>query len=507
MPTYYVDSVNGLDTNGGSSWADAWQTLKHSFADGDVISIAKSVETAAAGTVTATKGSVTVTTTNDLTGVISQYTVIRISNDPTIYMVQAITSTTITLYRPYRGTTGSGYGITYYTGLPTSAGGDWQPTAMIGAPNNFITVQGGINPSNNQQDGFTILYGNNAANEVIKGTWQYTNISRVATLHWNYGGWGANIVDSIISSCFNFRSGAYGPGYGGGWYRSKINGFVNELSYFGYNFTIKYSEIDGLETAHPSQAGMYFQATFIQNLFKNWKNAGYSGQAAIRLQASAYKSNRFLDAVFDELASGCPNFLVGSADVYIDDEGLVFINPTIGSGSLYSFYSTYSGYGLTGYIRLSQVNGNPDDERIIIGSGTGHYNKYALLTKDLSTYHSAAPSAKISLYQPSNPILLRHFIPCDAGIQKTVSLWMMKNASYGSNGAGTAQPIMRLHWLTGTTGALVSNVQDVSLADNTNWQQLSQTITPSVKGMVIMELIFQSANAGATVWYDDIEVS
>jgi hypothetical protein len=39
------------------------------------------------------------------------------------------------------------------------------------------------------------------------------------------------------------------------------------------------------------------------------------------------------------------------------------------------------------------------------------------------------------------------------------------------------------------------------------WVQVSYAVTPSVKGAVIMELIFQSANSGAIAWYDDIGVA
>ena len=73
-------------------------------------------------------------------------------------------------------------------------------------------------------------------------------------------------------------------------------------------------------------------------------------------------------------------------------------------------------------------------------------------------------------------------------------------------GAATL-PIMRLRWLTGTAGALVSNSYDVTMPNTDNaWQTLSHTVQPTVQGVIILEIIAQSLNAGAALWYDDIGV-
>jgi hypothetical protein len=66
---------------------------------------------------------------------------------------------------------------------------------------------------------------------------------------------------------------------------------------------------------------------------------------------------------------------------------------------------------------------------------------------------------------------------------------------------------MRLRWLTGTAGALVSNVYDSAMSDtNDSFVQVSHAVTPSVQGVIIMELIFLPGANGAIGWYDDIGV-
>ena len=495
MTTWYVDPVNGLDTYAGDSFAAGhpFKTLKKTFAAGDTILVAKSPETAAAGTVTATVGSVSVNTTSDLTGVIAQYTIIRIGGDNTLYMVKAITSSVITLYRPYRGTTAAGKGLTYFTSLPTSASNDWQPTAMTGTSGSHITIQGGVNTGTLSQDGFTILYGNNA-NYCLNGTWTFADLSRVATFYWSYP-WAATLVDCTLTNCFSLRCSS-SLGLTGSWTRVIVNGFVSELGKWIYNVTQYNCTYNQIETSETGQHGYYNNSNTSNIIINQWRNAGYSGYTCLFIDGTAFNV-RFVDPIFDELAAGGTNIMVGLNGSYFD---LVMQNPTFGAGTVFAFSSL--AYRFTGKICLSNVNGSATDHRTYIGQPDN--GKYALLSYDASTYHTAAPAAKVALFQSAYPTTIRHYIPCDAGVAKTISVYFRKNSSYGS----ATLPIMRLKWMTGSAGALVSNSQDVTMVDtNDTWLQYSYAVTPSVQGAIIMELIFQSANSGAIAWYDDIGVA
>lgn len=497
MATYYVDPVNGNDANAGDSFAAGhpWKTIKKTFAAGDTVLVAKSPETGLAGTVTVTQGSVSVATTNDLTGTLAQYSIIRIDNTDTLYMVKAITSSVITLYRPYRGTGGSGKSATYFTSLPTSASNDWLPTAMIGTVASRITVQCGINTSDNSQDGFTILYGANNSYGV-NGTWKFVDLSRVATLYWQYP-WPYTPTDVNKTNCFCFRTTITFAG--ATWTRTNIYGFVSEVGSFGSGFDIFGCYVGQLETAEPSTVGLA-PGVIKDTIFDSWRNAGYSGQYALRFWSHVVNT-RFISPIFDELASGCPNLHVygyGTGGAIISN--VVFENPTLGSGTPVTIYD----YGsFIGSFSMANVNGSSTDHRTYEGKQE-NAKVAALLSYDGTVYRTAAPSAKVTLYQSAFPVKFTHYIPCEAGVAKTVSVFLRKNSSYGSS----TLPFMRLRWMTGTEGALVSNVHDVAMTDtNDTWVQCLYEVTPAVKGAIVMELIFQSANSGAIAYYDDVGLS
>lgn len=493
MPTYYVDPVNGDDGYAGDSFASGhpWKTVKHTFAAGDTILVAKSPETAGAGTVTATTGSASVATTDDLTGVIAQYTIIRIGGDDTLYMVRAINATTITLYRPYRGTTGSGKGITYYTGLPTSASNDWSPSSMPGTSASHITIKGGVDTADpSTQNGFTISYGA-AANNCFGGTYTFADLSRVATLYWNYP-WYVNFNDCTLDLCFCFRAEVQ---FSGDNVWTRVTGtLITELGRFSLGVDL-YSCVLTVETAETARHGWELYSYGLYNCIINWRNAQATSVTypALNIRKTILNS-RIIDAFFDELAVGGTNIHIYGTVII---SGLFLQNPTFGAGAAL----VTEDYPAAGYIAMSNVNGSATDHRTYIFNNEA--NKYTLLSYDASVYNTAAPSAKVSLFQSVYPTVIRHYIPCDAGVEKTISVYLRKNSSYGS----VTRPTMRLRWMTGTGAAMVSNVHDEVMADtNDTWLQYSHAVTPSVQGTIIMELLFQSANAGAIAYYDDIGV-
>jgi hypothetical protein len=488
---WFVDTKDGLDTGDGIAWATAWKTIKKTFMPGDVINILKSPETAAPGTVTATNGSVTVTTTNDLSALCPQYRIIRISNDDTLYQVRAINSTTITLYRPYRGTTNSNKNLTYFVGYPTMAAEDFHPTSIVGTSENRITIRSGINSSNNEQDGFTICYGNNAS-YLYRGSYNFVDISRIVLVYWAYSHYN-NFYDTTFTKCLYFLNGSFT--LGGGFYRCTLTDIVSENGkFFGSNVLIDVV-INNIETSQTNDSGLYIYGYNKNVTINNWKNTGYASYKALEINGTCINL-RFINPIFDELNSNCINISTGTGWPTVD---ATIVNPMIGSGTLYSPYS--SSYFFTGKIRLVNVNKIPTDQRTYIG--TFENNKYNILSSDNSIYNSPSSSAKITLSASSYPETIVHKIPCIAGVEKTISVYFRKNSSYGS----ITLPIMRLYWFTGLSGSLVLNTHDSTMTDvNDTFTQVSHTLTSSITGTIRMELIFKSLNAGAIVWYDDIGV-
>jgi hypothetical protein len=574
---WHMDPVSGSDANSGATWAKATKTIKgmNGCFPGESIYIAKSVETARAGTVTATLGSVTLTTTNDLTAVCPQYTAIRIGTDGTIYMVKAVTSSTITLYRPYRGAGGAGLAIYTYA-PPTSTSNDWN-ISLTGLISSRIVVKGGINTSNNDQDGFTVMYGNNAT-YLFGGTWAYTDISRIWTLHfaspWN----GTNNYGTLVD-CGTLRNtssfGSTTTFANGVW-----TNFISELGTFPYYCNFSGMVINNLETSETGRSGMQCNNGWWLNVIINgWKNAGVAGYYGHLWGGgnSVAMGVRIHDAILDELNAGIAGVQVYSGNFFPD---IVYVNPKINGGVLFDNNSNF-----LGDIAFQNVNGIPTDNRRYRSQGEA--SKCFLQASDTTLYKTSSPSSRLQFIGASvKSYVTKHFIPVDAGIQKTISIWVFKNSapistvtvntagsgyvagdligvtqagggsailqvatisaggvasvnivSGGYNysvanalntttltGAGSGAkinitavgvgygsitlPIMRLRWLTGTAGALVSNVHDETMPNTDNaWQQLSYAVTPGVQGVVVMEIIAQSQNTGACLWYDDIGVA
>lgn len=484
MTTHYIDPVNGLDTNGGTSWADAWQTLQHAFSAGDIIKAAKSVETAQPGTASATNGSNSVTGISGWTP--AQYDIVRFDDDPTAYMVYSYASGTITLYRPYRGTTGSGKTIKLLSLAVFPAAHAWKPTSGTGTEANPITIKGGYNTSTEVQDGFTILDVNNNTSG-LEGTLTYWNIERLG-FYYSSHAWNANLTNSLVSDCFAFRGGTTS----GAWAQVIADRFIAIDSYFGYPMTLNGCELNDLETADPNSPGFRLNGPFLNNIVRRWRNAGYSGQQALRLYGCQAINNKFIDCVLDELNSGCPN-LSFETNCYVS--GFIMENPSFGSGG-----HTVSTLG--GSVGLSNINGDPESNQTFFGFG--EVTKYYLVSSDFSTYKTTAPAAKVACYQAARPLTLTHYVPCESGVQKTISVYLRKNSSYGSD----SLPKMRLRWITGTSPDLVSNEYEAEMTDvNDTWIQVSHAVTPSIKGVIVVELIFKSSNSGAIAWYDDFGVS
>lgn len=471
------------------------------FNAGDNIYALKSAETAMAGTGTvAAYPAATISTTNDLTASLAVGDVIRLTSggvlDGTIYLIKAITSSVITLYRPYRGTAESGKTI-YKLTLITAASATWT-SVRNGTASNRINLYCGYNVNTLGRDGFTVINGPGSGYGWGNSTNGYWHITYLALMNFA-SNWGSStLTGHLIENCFSFKTGfGAGAGY---WINCTINYFVAELSAFGF-FSHLGCVINDLETADSGSNGLTFGNNIyhVGNVYNRWKNAGYSGKYALSCAlASGYpvRDNRFNDCVLDELGAGMTQINVSATANNAMD--IVFTNPTIGAGALFNIPGNW-----VGEISFQHVAGSATDNRRYIGNAeTG--SKYWLISREDSVFHTAAPSVKISGYQSIHPYKERHYIPCAGGVTKTVSVWFRKNASYGSS----TLPIMRLIWITGTAPNLTTNVHDEVMADtNDTWLQYSYAVTPSLDGGIIVELIFQSSAASAIAYWDDLEVA
>ena len=498
MSTWYIDPIGGDNGNTGESWAQAWLTIQHSFSAGDIIKVAKSSETPLTGTVTASNGSASVTTTNDLTGSLSQYSLIRIGSDDTFYMVWSVNSTTITINRPYRGSTGSGKGISSIAPFSKTTTNDWNVDSGTGTSGNLISLLGGYDTSTDVRDGFTIIDWGGAYNYVFPDSLYYWAFSHIYMTYPRSSCWysasycefnncGAYHNDNY--DVFNYLRGC------------TVNNF--HCQHFGLNYTYD-SEINDLETGNSGYRAFDIGTT-INTRVNRWKNAGWYSSIgmALNLESADILNVTFVDTIFDELGEGCNQ--IGVNNYAANFNNFVFINPQLGSGTLFRSYG--NAWPFIGEIGLQHVDGDPTDNRRLICLGqplpTANVEPI-VLQQDMSVYRTTAPSAKITLNEWNWPCEITHYAPCDANIEYTISVYLRKNSSYGSDNL----PLMRLKWFTGTDSNLTYNVHDESMSDvDDTFSQVQYSVTPGVTGTIEIGIVFQSEASGAIAWYDDLEIN
>ena len=480
MATYYVKPTDGDDTKDGSSWANAWKTINHSLSPGDVVLVEKSAETQLSGTLSVNNGSTTVSTSQDLTGELSQYDIIKIDTEQTYYMVKAVSANSITLYRPFRGpnkTNVNGYKLTKH-----SPGGDFV-VQSDGQAGNLITIKGGINTSNDSQDGLTVI------DKGFDLNWKdFVRVERIGTYHDDYN-WQRGDVGCEIYDCYAFRATTQnfidfrcckieklvievGKGFSRSWQAE-----LKDYEYFGGggDQAIRGTQVglvvEGLKAGDCSE---FYYASGGTACTQITVIDGHIGERSIS-DIIKLDDRTHLDIVFKHTKlENYTDLFEGSYDYWSGRVGFEFLNRE----DKHEYY-------------------------IFLGHSTSKPYYAAKVEKDTTVYKSAAPSAKITPREGKAYACIAHLIPCEANQQKTVSVWLRKNSSYGSSN----RPKMVVGYWTGTLPNLTWNEEEAVMSDvNDTWEQVSKTVTPSVKGAIVVKICVCSANAGAAAWYDDLEV-
>lgn len=419
-----VDPINGSNTTGdGVTWATAKKTVYSiTAAPGETILIAKSPEVAQSGTATATTGSLSVTGISGWTPATGN--IIRFVGDNTLYTVRSYSSGTITLYRPYRGQTGSKtinllttFTPVAYTDLNTSSG-------VLGNP---IIVSGGINTSNDSQDGFSIW---NAGSSWVWGGFTWCNVSNIGVTA------GGLSYQNFFSQNSNFTNifflWATTTGYNAHRYQNcrVTNLYIDGGIYWATCQGLTVTNVDG---ANPASFVLGFYSA-VGVRFVNPRIFGYAGYAAVYSsggQNSLCSDMEFINLVFDEGKTGAPVLFLNGYNQH-NIKGLKFINPTCYGPQIQ--YDTYCQFG--GDVLFSKVNGLENYYRHIgqsVPSGISSSGPSAISFRDNLVYHTASPSecalSVNSLIPQYAPFTQRFYVPCDAGIQKTISVWVMKNSN------------------------------------------------------------------------------
>lgn len=202
MTIKYCDYTSGDDTTGDGSSGNPYKTIDKAstgLTGGDEVRCAKSpAHSSLSGTLTWTDGSTTVSTSQDLTGSLSAKDFVGKSNSVTSYdwwEISSINATTITLVRPFSGTSEA---VASYKMGVTDTGTAASSTTVIQKSNSSgsskasrLKISGGWDLTGPTQDGFTWFW-QSGANRYGYGfsanVKTYLEFEKVGTLRC-YKGW------------------------------------------------------------------------------------------------------------------------------------------------------------------------------------------------------------------------------------------------------------------------------------------------------------------------------
>jgi len=500
--TYFcVDVDRGLDTaNDGLSYTRPFHTHKNkSLSAGDVVTFAESGFYAQPGTVTVTAGSLSVTTAVDLGGTILCNDVVSFGSDDVLYSVSAITSTTITLYRPYRGTSSSGVTIYKLRGVILTDLYGWNTGSYKGFADKNIVLQGGINRSTGLTTGWTLF--DQLGNYGVSDTQPYIAYKKfgfmnMSTYYFNVLSAGGIYEDIYLGNDSRLQAST------GGAYQITCTRVVSEAnSYFElqyiYGGVFNDCEIFGTYTVR----GIYLNT--VQYLtFNNLKTGQFPKLLEIINDAHdiVFRNSKFGDGVAHTY------FLTSTSSSQTFFGNLAFVNCYIDPATTF-MYTQYATQRIAGELSFEHYQQTQNDHRtfIYVGSPSGTYA--GIQYRDAATYRTSVPSVRIDLTTGGQlPIVKRFYVPCLSSETSTISVYVRMNAAYLNN--FHTLPKMVVRTISGTSPNFIwVDTESVASATADTWLQLSKTVTPSIDSVVEVFLYFQSVDTAAQCWFDDFDVT
>jgi hypothetical protein len=443
---HFIDPVFGSEVASGYSWSEAWRSpYGKMVGSGDIINVAKTLESPLPSTFSATKDSFIVTSPTCPN--LAQNDVLRIGTVDQMNSVYSCAGLTVTLWRPYRGNSGSGLTVSKIlpSGVPST---HWGLPAVRGFQVSPISLRCGVNTSTTVQDGFTLLGTPNYAVDFIVNTvFNFWDVSRVGF----FNGSSTSLLDISgvgwsLENVYIFNSSGYCRIASATSHNFRVNKF------FAENTTGALSAGAASAVAFEVNDLEVFGATWA--LADGWDSGTFKrfkcGNCARLLQISAGPVSNviFQDSIIGEGAPVLREFYV-----YSDMRGqsMVFRNCLFPQGDLPTFEPNNNRW--SGEISFENFNQQQ-------GNNFTYYGRHVLnqpyafcVSSEQEVYRTVPPSMKIILGSCTNPAYsMPLIIPLNtiasANVPLTITVWLRKNFSCGSD----PLPTVRLRYLTGTLG-------------------------------------------------------
>lgn len=512
-PYSCVNSSTGQNWYSGNNFNYPLRTLAplpHS--PGAKYFVAKSSESALSGTASITNGSKTVTTTVDFASprTLRKYDLIRFDSESIPYYVDSVTTNTITLYRPYQGTTGSGKVMYNVVDFPVCFG-EITNNNIHGAfnadPDLDTHLIGGFDPA-----GLTVT--TNAYTNFGLGpytgsgftsTASFLQLSGFAHGHPTGPQLGGKFV--TVFDCL-FRPSQISGYY---WRNVTVNDSVFEagsLSFIDYSLNCTLNNVDIFGTSATVLGSGYSHINLTLNdvRFLEASSSSYIGN--LGTDPNSIINLNCIDCDFGGMVAP---FNMSSSNSYKP----AYIDATF-RNCKHSFTKPINStggdnYSWIGQLRFEDYNQVSGDNRIWTNDGYNHLstvttNPLAILSRDAITVLTNPESLRVELVkgaiQTLEPFIYPYIVNMTAGVTTTISAYMRKNSSYGS----AFLPKMVVKYSTGIPPTVTRNTTEIEMSDVADtWSQVSRTIsTPD--GAADLEFHFWSENSSAVAWVTDISI-
>ena len=495
---FCVDPFQGKDLeNDGLNYQRPWRSHAGKFlSPGDIVTFPNSPLYLQSGTATVTSGSLTVVVTEFLLHSLFQYDTITFGTDNVLYAIKTITATTITLYRPYRGTTASGVAIYKVGCIVLTDWNGWNSNSYRGTPDLRIELLGGVDRTSGLQVGWSLFDFQN--NYGFSDSAPFLHYSRFGITKAN-----SNTFNVSGSGCL-YEDIFVGYSYGGqmslsNCFQSIWNRIVLEAGMCLYLDRMSDCIFNDVEAFSTSDANLLL-GNLSDIVFNRFRSGG--GGSALYLNSSNLRNIIFNDPVFDEGVAHVREILLQGSQTI---ESLSFINAKLNTGTP-TF--SYNGVGsISGDISFEHYNQTQNDNRTFLFNGLATTAPTALMYRDATTFRTSIPSVRIDLSSGSLvPTIQKFLVPGAAEAEVTISVYIRMNAAYVSGYC--LLPTMKCKTIQGSTPNFTwaeTEVSAVKLSDT--WLLLTQTVVPSINNIIEVFLYFQSSNPSAQCWYDDFDVS
>lgn len=497
MATWYVNPSAANDAGAGTSWGTAKKNISAvTPTAGDEIRVAKSTTTALTGTLTWTDGSTTVTTSADLTGVLSARQMISKTADGSDgwWEVASVTPATITLAFAYAGSSSASASVRldpFDVGSPASPTTTVQQISAAGSNGSPILLTGGWNTSTSLQDGQTHFWVSGASRN---GTFSFANsYATVSKIHLHRFGYGFYISNSstlniTINDCGSHSSGVYAAYLTGT--RVTLTNFLAAGGSSG-PYLVGYANAN----ANVSVRGVTNYGIVLAGRQGRVDNLNVY-RANVGIQASGGDINTVVGGAVSRVSTG----VAGNggrtrvAEVAFDYATTVYsaaYGPLFISDCAVSNFTTLASASSGGSINLDRHNTTAGDHRRIDGYGTVLRNPTGgkVGTPAVELQPSASTDFALPLEQ-SWPI------PCQGGVARNIQVWLRRSA--GWNGSAIKVGIRRM-------GDWVAPPTTVSSVGSAEWKQALASVTcPSDEAV---ELVVLADGTAGSVFADDISWS